>query len=164
MAPDPLCSSYTAGLGTSTPRDDAMIATSQSAPDARSHPRLDRGLWARIDRAIGGTARYTGSLVLAGPDARPVVVVIVEQRALPDDDELRTRFALTPRESEVARLMADRLSNFEIARRLQISIHTVRRHSERVLAKLEVHSRNDVRAALTDSEHAPALRYAARSA
>ncbi|MEJ2679745.1 MAG: LuxR C-terminal-related transcriptional regulator, partial [Gemmatimonadota bacterium] len=59
-------------------------------------------------------------------------------------------------------LMADRLSNFEIGRRLGISIHTARRHSERVLSKLEIHSRNDVRAALTDADYAPALRYGQR--
>lgn len=137
-----------------------MIATLQGGTEARSRISLDEALWARIDRAIGGIARYTGSLVLAEPDAPPVVVVIVEQRALPDDEELRERFALTPRESEVARLMADRLSSCEIARRLRISVHTARRHGERVLAKLEVHSRNDVRAALTDSRHAPALPWA----
>ncbi len=131
--------------------------------EPRSARHIDDGLWARIDAAIGGSARYKGAWMLHDANRpEPVMVVVVERRSLPDDDELRHRFELTPRESEVARLMADRLSNFEIARRLGISVHTVRRHSERVLAKIEIHSRNDVRAALIDPDYAPALRYAQR--
>jgi DNA-binding NarL/FixJ family response regulator len=125
--------------------------------------RIDDHLWARINAAIGGSARYTGTLMLHDEVRQDsVMVVVVERRALPDDDELRRRFELTSRESDVARLMADRLSNFEIARRLGISVHTVRRHSERVLSKIEIHSRNDVRAAFTNASYAPALRYTQR--
>ncbi len=51
---------------------------------------------------------------------------------------------LTTREDEVARLLAIRLSNREIASRLGISEHTVRHHVERVLAKLGVDSRRRV--------------------
>jgi DNA-binding NarL/FixJ family response regulator len=138
-------------------------SASAFAAEPRHARQIDDDLWARIDAAIGGSARYSGALMLHDDDQQdPVMVVVVERRALPDDDELRHRFELTTRESEVARLMADRLSNFEIARRLGISVHTVRRHSERVLCKLEIHSRNDVRAALTDPDYAPALRYAQR--
>lgn len=135
-----------------------------STVEPSSARQIDDDLWARIDAAIGGSARYTGALMLHDTDRRdPVMVVVVERRALPGDHDLRHRFQLTPRESDVARLLADRLSNFEIARRLGISVHTVRRHSERVLSKLEIHSRNDVRAALTDSDYAPARKYAQRS-
>ena len=164
MAPEQPSVRQTRNAASPPPRDNAMYATSLPIPAPGASHAIDGRVWARIDRAIGGTARFKGSLVLHGPDAQPMMVVIVEQQALPDDRELRRRFALTPRESEVARLMADRLSNIEIARRLDISIHTARRHSERVLAKLAVHSRNEVRAALTRSDHAPALRFAARSA
>jgi DNA-binding CsgD family transcriptional regulator len=136
-----------------------------SVAEPRSARHIDDDLWARIDAAIGGSARYTGALMLDDDDRQdPVMVVVVERRGLPDDHDLRRRFELTARESEVARLMVDRLSNFEIARRLGISVHTVRRHGERVLAKLRIHSRNDVRAALTDPGYAPALRYAHRYA
>lgn len=151
--------------GNSTVRDTIMYQHSANASMAvpRSARQIDEDLWARIDAAIGGSARYTGTLMVHDHDRQDsVMVVVVERRALPDDNDLRRRFELTERESEVARLMADRFSNFEIARRLGISVHTVRRHSERVLGKLEIHSRNDVRAALTDSDYAPALRYAQR--
>lgn len=58
---------------------------------------------------------------------------------------------LTPRELEVARLLARRATDAEVAAALGISWHTVRRHTERVLAKLGVTSRTRVAAALGES-------------
>jgi DNA-binding NarL/FixJ family response regulator len=48
---------------------------------------------------------------------------------------------LTPRELEILRLIADDLSNLEIARRLVLSVHTVKNHVHKVLETLGVHSR-----------------------
>ena len=48
---------------------------------------------------------------------------------------------LTPREREVVVLVAEGMTNAEIARRLWISPGTVRRHLENVFRKLEVHTR-----------------------
>lgn len=48
---------------------------------------------------------------------------------------------LTPREVEVLRLVAEGLSNHEIATRLVLSEHTVHRHLSNVLRKLDVPSR-----------------------
>jgi DNA-binding NarL/FixJ family response regulator len=47
----------------------------------------------------------------------------------------------TARELEVARLLAEGRTNVAIARQLGISPHTARHHTQRVLAKLGVHSR-----------------------
>lgn len=58
--------------------------------------------------------------------------------------QLRERFGLTPREAEVALLLAERKTNREIADELVISPHTARRHTERVLGKLGIHSRRSV--------------------
>ncbi|MFQ5679704.1 MAG: response regulator transcription factor [Gemmatimonadota bacterium] len=58
------------------------------------------------------------------------------------------RFDLTPREAEVAFLLARRLTNRELAARLGISEHTARHHTERVLLKLDIHSRRQVAAKL----------------
>jgi DNA-binding CsgD family transcriptional regulator len=52
--------------------------------------------------------------------------------------------ALTERELEVAKLVADRLTNREIAKRLFLSEKTVERHMSRILRKLGVDSRVDV--------------------
>jgi DNA-binding NarL/FixJ family response regulator len=48
---------------------------------------------------------------------------------------------LTPREREVLALFAEGLGTEATAARLQISRVTVRNHSQRILAKLGVHSR-----------------------
>lgn len=48
---------------------------------------------------------------------------------------------LTARETEILRFLAAGLGTSAIARELAISPATVRNHAQRVLAKLEVHSR-----------------------
>jgi DNA-binding NarL/FixJ family response regulator len=48
---------------------------------------------------------------------------------------------LTPRELEILRLIADGLSNQEVARRLFLSVHTVKNHVHKILETLGVHSR-----------------------
>ena len=49
---------------------------------------------------------------------------------------------LTPRELEILRLIADDLSNQEIAHRLFLSVHTVKNHVHKILETLGVHSRD----------------------
>ncbi len=56
---------------------------------------------------------------------------------------LSSRYGLTQREEEVARLLARGKSNQAIARELDISVHTARHHTQRVLTKLKVHSRGE---------------------
>ena len=51
---------------------------------------------------------------------------------------------LTPREQEVLILIAEGLSNPEIAERLVISVKTVDRHRENIMRKLNLHSRIDL--------------------
>lgn len=53
----------------------------------------------------------------------------------------RTEVRLTPREQEVLTLLADGLTQEDIARQLVISGRTVATHIERILSKLGVHSR-----------------------
>jgi DNA-binding CsgD family transcriptional regulator len=80
----------------------------------------------------------------------PVVLVFVQDvpEQLPADVELRSRFGLTRKEACVARLIAEDLTNDQIAAELCISPHTARHHTERVLAKLDLRTRTGVRAAL----------------
>ena len=51
--------------------------------------------------------------------------------------------ALTPREIEVLNLMAEGASNKTIARRLEISVHTVKFHVSSLLDKLDAAGRTD---------------------
>ena len=50
---------------------------------------------------------------------------------------------MTLRESEILELLAQRMSNKEISRRLGISLSTVKNHVHRILEKLDVHRRRD---------------------
>jgi DNA-binding CsgD family transcriptional regulator len=70
------------------------------------------------------------------------LIVLGEHRDRPPSAErLAASLPLTRREAEVLALVASGLTNEEIARRLQISAHTVARHLERVYPKLDVHNR-----------------------
>jgi two-component system, NarL family, nitrate/nitrite response regulator NarL len=55
---------------------------------------------------------------------------------------------LTPRETEIARLIDDGLSNREIARRLAIGVTTVKNHVHHLLEKLKVSRRGEAVARL----------------
>jgi steroid delta-isomerase-like uncharacterized protein len=63
-------------------------------------------------------------------------------------EELHSRIGLTKRQAQVALLMADRLTYAEIASELGITPNTSRRHCEKVLSKLGIHSRHEVAQAL----------------
>lgn len=89
----------------------------------------------------------------------PAVLVTVASRetVLPDRDALCERFGLTRRQSEVALLLARRMTNSEIAERLCISPHTARRHTEAVIGRLGIHDRRKVGVVIStrlqDPEH-----------
>ena len=67
--------------------------------------------------------------------------VLVSPQAVADPVE-RTA-GLTPREIEVLNLMAEGASNKTIARRLEISVHTVKFHVGSLLDKLDAAGRTD---------------------
>lgn len=88
--------------------------------------------------------RVLATLLPAGLyGADPAVLVALERTApaLPEPRTLIARYGLTAREAEVALLLARGTSNRQIARRLEISPHTVRTHAERIFVKLGIHSR-----------------------
>lgn len=76
----------------------------------------------------------------------PAVLVRLERagRAIPAAESLRQRFGLTAQEAKVALLLAEGKANQEIAGLLFISPHTARRHTERVMQKLDVRSRSEI--------------------
>ena len=85
----------------------------------------------------GVAADYIGRLLAAFPlDSRNAVAVAAADKL---DDEIIE--PLSERELEVLGLLAERLSDKEIAERLRISPLTVRRHSVNLYQKLHVNSR-----------------------
>jgi DNA-binding CsgD family transcriptional regulator len=63
-------------------------------------------------------------------------------------DAVPAALGLTPREAEVAVLLARRARDPEIAAALGVSVHTARHHTEKVLRKLGLRRRTDVAAVL----------------
>ena len=61
-----------------------------------------------------------------------------------EHDDAPTVDNLTPREQEVLTLIADGLTNPEIAEKLVISVKTVDRHRENIMTKLNLHNRVDL--------------------
>lgn len=61
---------------------------------------------------------------------------------------------LTRRQREVSTLIQEGLQNREIAERLGISLHTVRRHVEALLKRLDVPTRSSAAVLLRQVEHA----------
>jgi DNA-binding CsgD family transcriptional regulator len=57
-------------------------------------------------------------------------------------------FNLTPREVEILEVLVNGATNKEIARRLWVSPHTVRKHLEHIFEKLGVHTRTEAAALL----------------
>lgn len=78
------------------------------------------------------------------------VLIEVDRGAgvLPPCEDVQNRFDLTPREAEVALLLAEGLENRCIAERLSISPHTARHHTEAVMKRLGISSRAAVTVAL----------------
>ncbi len=102
---------------------------------------------ARVPAGALGPGETALVTVAATPVARPLA---------PADIAART--GLSPREAEVAVLVAGGLTNAQIANRLFVAPGTVKRHVENVLDKLDVPTRAAVAARLTgaDSRRSPA--------
>jgi DNA-binding NarL/FixJ family response regulator len=90
---------------------------------------------------------------------QPAVLILVDRLnpGLPTTRELRVSFGLRGREPQVALLAAEGLSNAAIAERLRLSSHTVRHYLERVLGRLDLHSRKALALHLMTSngDHTP---------
>jgi DNA-binding CsgD family transcriptional regulator len=81
------------------------------------------------------------------------VMVVTHAGPLHDllsDVELCRILRLSPRQTAVARLLARRCTNPEIAAELNIRQSTVRRHTEHVFLRLGVNSRRDVDKAIRE--------------
>ena len=95
--------------------------------------------------------RMTGSFIghdLFGSGPAFFVSIETSRELLPPPADVRARFGLTQSETRVAYYIAEDLRNEQIAEILSISPHTVRRHTEKVLAKVKAQARADIAARL----------------
>ncbi|HJP79442.1 MAG TPA: response regulator transcription factor [Pseudonocardiaceae bacterium] len=115
--------------------DDRSVLDALRA-GARGYLTKDAGA-AQINETL---QRVTGGQAVIDPAvAQHVIDAIVPAKPEPEPPPLPD--ALTPREIEVLTLIADGLSNTEIARRLVITEATVKSHINRLLSKTGVRDR-----------------------
>ena len=94
----------------------------------------DPALADRLAALLGSVS----GLRLAGPGEQAAATIVArDSRSMPED------IALTQRELDVLALMAEGASNKMIARRLGISVHTVKFHVGSLLDKLDATGRTD---------------------
>jgi DNA-binding NarL/FixJ family response regulator len=82
-----------------------------------------------------------GDALLAPAITRRLISEFARQRPEADSPAPTTLAALTPREIDVLRLIAEGLSNLEIAERLIVTEQTVKTHVSRLLTKLWLRDR-----------------------
>lgn len=129
-----------ADLAETSPPIAALLPDQTAAGDAWAAGA--RGLLPRdvgADRlAAALTALSSGLLAID-----PLFGAILSPALHPEPDIAKPIEALTPREIEVLRLMAEGLPNKTIAQRLGISEHTIKFHANALMAKLGAQSRTD---------------------
>jgi DNA-binding CsgD family transcriptional regulator len=115
------------------------VASHQSLP---AEVQLNGGTWVikRLD-AIADRGMFVGATLQLSPPAPPS---LIEAGGASSSAADRPRFgwaSLTPTELSVAALVAEGLTNREVAARLYLSPHTVGFHLRQVFRKLEISSR-----------------------
>jgi DNA-binding CsgD family transcriptional regulator len=80
-----------------------------------------------------------------------ILVLMPEPDPVPCVYTLMERYGLTERQVEVARLLAERYTDREMADALGVTLATAQRHAQNVMKKLRVSSRKDVAALLRES-------------
>lgn len=99
------------------------------------------GIWlgvtlARPSASLSGPPSGQPSGLPSGPTPPAPIRIVPASGPFTRDDARVGELGLTPRELEILELIADGLSNREIAEKLFVSENTVKTHSSRVLAKL----------------------------
>jgi two-component system, NarL family, nitrate/nitrite response regulator NarL len=124
-----------------------VLAGSESEPDLVRLAEAGVNGFVLHDASVQQLAKVIHGVMRGEASCPPRLAAAVLQRLsalaaqVPDQAE---ETALTARELEIATLVAEGLSNKEIARRLHITLATVKNHVHSILNKLEVTRRADV--------------------
>lgn len=150
-------------------RDDDPTGPSAVSRAGTSSPSSSEIRWTPSYDASGTATGSFGSFRLRASrgttyEGTPGTVIFVETprtssevgmdrphagtRILPRADLIEARSPLTRRQAEVALLIAEGLSDQDIADCLEISVHTARRHAGSILTKLGLSSRAGIAVAL----------------
>lgn len=124
-----------------------MTAADNTLAREPGHSRRGSHSVDAISKGSGSVITIHGNLVRITkilPDPREPGRITIHAHLLAGRSDAGMH-GLTKREYEIALRLVARESTREIAAALGISPHTVRRHTERILAKLGVNSRHDVR-------------------
>jgi DNA-binding CsgD family transcriptional regulator len=87
---------------------------------------------------------YIGRALFSEDRSIAITLLPLAARADLSDQTLQRRFGLTGRQLEIARRLARGQPNKEIAHACGISLHTVRRHAEKIFAKLGANTRGQI--------------------
>ena len=131
--------------------EDALTQLTSSCRDAGTSSNMGG---VRL-RTIHGDYAVRGSVISTTFDIPPgtILITISEVAAhLPLAGEIERRFGLTRRQAEIARLLAGRFPDSEIATRLGISWHTVRSHTDRIFRAMGVHTRQEIVERITSQD------------
>lgn len=111
---------------------------------------------ADIVRAVRSIA--SGDAALSPSTTRQVIAAFGTRRQNSNAQRAQDRVKLlSPRELEVAKLVADGKTNAEIAEELFLSPHTVKPHIAEISGKLGVHGRVQIAVVLTASGYEPKI-------
>ncbi len=150
LAAEGQCAAFDGDLGSARQRleDAGDLYRRAGSPFETARARLEL---ARVLRAAGRGAEAEGearaaldafeSMGAMGEAARATAFLQEGRKPAPEAADARQIPGLSPREGEVLSLVAKGLSNPEIAERLFLSEHTVKRHVANILAKLDLPSR-----------------------
>jgi Response regulator containing a CheY-like receiver domain and an HTH DNA-binding domain len=97
-----------------------------------------------LAREIAGPGNMTLAVHIVRPVVEDICAIVVMRVRVEAPTPATSLPGLSPRESAVAQLICAGLGTKQIAVRLGISAHTARHHTERLFAKLGVHSRAGV--------------------
>jgi two-component system, NarL family, response regulator YdfI len=131
-----------------SPQSAAAIVLLTDVADSRTISRyLKAGVRAILPRESDSDeivaaiyAAYGGQVLLSAQVADSLAAIFADHES---DDEAELSEEITPRETEVLRMMAEGLINKEIASQLAISEHTVKFHISSILEKLGASTRTE---------------------